>query len=101
LLGPDLIRYYDSIGLLDRSPRTEGSHRVYGVDDARRLTFFPSAGAVHRGSTRSRRSNSTIRRRSCALSRQSRMRYFDLLDQCRRTTIVECCVIDTLSSVEV
>ncbi|MGQ3053794.1 MAG: MerR family transcriptional regulator [Roseateles sp.] len=34
------IRYYEEIGLLPPSPRTEGGRRVYGQAAVRRLTFI-------------------------------------------------------------
>ena len=35
-----MIRYYEEIGLLRRPDRQSGGQRVYGVEDAKRLTFI-------------------------------------------------------------
>ncbi|MFZ5672785.1 MAG: MerR family transcriptional regulator [Pseudomonadota bacterium] len=37
------IRYYESIGLMAPFTRTEGGHRLYGVEDRKRLTFIRHA----------------------------------------------------------
>lgn len=37
------IRYYESIGLLAPFTRTEGGHRLYDVEDRKRLTFIRHA----------------------------------------------------------
>lgn len=37
------IRYYEEIGLIQPFMRTEGGHRVYGPDDAKRLKFIRHA----------------------------------------------------------
>ena len=36
----ETIRYYEKIGLLPTPPRTEGGHRLYAKDYARRLGFI-------------------------------------------------------------
>ena len=36
----ETIRYYERIGLLPKPPRSAGGHRLYGGEDARRLTFI-------------------------------------------------------------
>jgi MerR family mercuric resistance operon transcriptional regulator len=35
----ETIRYYEKVGLLPATPRTEGGHRVYGIHHAKRLGF--------------------------------------------------------------
>jgi DNA-binding transcriptional MerR regulator len=115
------IRYYEDIGLLDPSPRTEGGHRVYGEEDAKRLTFIRRSRELgfSLDAIRSLLDLTIDRERSCAevdtiatehleetlakIRSLEAMRdaLVDLLDQCRRTTIVECRVIDALSSAEV
>lgn len=37
------IRYYESIGLMAPFTRTEGGHRLYDIDDRKRLTFIRHA----------------------------------------------------------
>lgn len=37
------IRYYEQIGLLPRTPRTEGNRRLYDAGDVRRLVFIRHA----------------------------------------------------------
>lgn len=37
------IRYYESIGLMAPFTRTEGGHRLYDVEDRKRLTFIRHA----------------------------------------------------------
>jgi MerR family mercuric resistance operon transcriptional regulator len=37
--NPETVRFYEKIGLLPAPPRSEGGHRVYGQDHARRLSF--------------------------------------------------------------
>lgn len=39
----ETIRYYEKIGLLPASARTEGRHRIYGQDHLKRLTFIRRA----------------------------------------------------------
>jgi len=36
----ETIRYYERIGLLPRSPRTGGGHRVFGTESYRTLAFI-------------------------------------------------------------
>ena len=36
----ETIRYYERIGLLADPPRTEGGHRMFATDHAKRLTFI-------------------------------------------------------------
>lgn len=36
----ETIRYYERIGLISDPPRSEGGHRLYGEDHARRLAFI-------------------------------------------------------------
>lgn len=36
----ETIRYYERIGLMPAPPRTEGGHRLYDEEHARRLTFI-------------------------------------------------------------
>lgn len=35
----ETIRYYERIGLLPNPPRTEGGHRLYGLEHVKRLAF--------------------------------------------------------------
>lgn len=35
----ETIRYYERIGILPAPSRSEGGHRLYGLDDEKRLTF--------------------------------------------------------------
>jgi DNA-binding transcriptional MerR regulator len=37
------IRYYEEIGLIQPFSRTEGGHRLYGIEDANRLKFVRHA----------------------------------------------------------
>lgn len=37
---PETVRYYEKIGLLLPPIRTEGGHRLYKIDDQRRLRFI-------------------------------------------------------------
>jgi MerR family mercuric resistance operon transcriptional regulator len=37
---PETLRYYEKIGLLPPSTRTAGGHRLYKIDDRRRLRFI-------------------------------------------------------------
>src|SRR5215213_9669316 len=37
------IRYYESRGLLEQPPRTEGGYRVYGPEEVARLRFVQRA----------------------------------------------------------
>ncbi len=36
----ETIRYYEKIRLLPAPPRTSGGHRLYGMDDLKRLSFI-------------------------------------------------------------
>ena len=36
----ETIRYYERIGLIPAPPRSEGGHRLYGVEHLKRLTFI-------------------------------------------------------------
>ncbi|VAW87176.1 Heavy metal resistance transcriptional regulator HmrR [hydrothermal vent metagenome] len=36
----ETIRYYERIGLLPDPPRSEGGHRIYGLEHLKRLTFI-------------------------------------------------------------
>ncbi len=40
---PKTIRYYESIGLIDAAPRTEGGYRSYGATDVAFLRFIRRA----------------------------------------------------------
>ena len=42
-LNPKTIRYYEEIGLLPRSERTDSNYRVYRPEDMRRLEFIKKA----------------------------------------------------------
>ena len=114
------IRYYEEIGLLGPSPRTEGGHRMYREDDARRLTFIRRSRELGFSleSIRSLIDLSTDQGRSCAeidsiasehlheilakIDSLVAMRdaLADLLEQCRKTTVIECRIIDALSAAE-
>ncbi|MEX2373295.1 MAG: helix-turn-helix domain-containing protein [Dehalococcoidia bacterium] len=113
------IRYYEGIGLLPESPRTEGGHRQYGDEAVKRLVFV----------RRSRKLGFTLQEvqsllelssdgaRACVevdaiashhlsevehkIQSLTAMRdaLSDLIEQCQRTTILECRVIDALSTV--
>jgi MerR family mercuric resistance operon transcriptional regulator len=37
---PETVRYYEKIGLLPPPARSEGGHRLYKIDDQRRLRFI-------------------------------------------------------------
>lgn len=39
----ETIRYYERIGLIPAPPRSSGGRRIYGADDARRLSFIRRA----------------------------------------------------------
>jgi MerR family mercuric resistance operon transcriptional regulator len=39
----ETIRYYEKIGVVARPMRTEGGHRIYGLDHVRRLSFVRRA----------------------------------------------------------
>jgi len=36
----ETVRYYEKIGLLFDPPRTDGGHRIYGTEHAKRLAFI-------------------------------------------------------------
>lgn len=42
-IGPETIRYYERIGLLEEPPRNDAGHRVYGLADLNRLLFIKRA----------------------------------------------------------
>jgi DNA-binding transcriptional MerR regulator len=42
-LGPDTLRYYDRLGLLRRSRRTESGYRLYDGEAVERLRFIRGA----------------------------------------------------------
>jgi DNA-binding transcriptional MerR regulator len=111
------IRYYEGVGLLPASPRTDGGHRVYGEEAVRRLVFIRRSREL--GFTIDEVASlldlSSDRDRSCAevdaiasahrdeieqkIRALAAMREAldDLIDQCQQTTILECRVIDALS----
>lgn len=111
------IRYYEAIGLLERPLRTDGGHRTFGADDAKRLSFIRRSRELgfSLDAIRSLLNLSSDENRSCAEVDEiatellndtvARMRsleamrdaLLDLLDQCQKTTIVECRVIEALS----
>lgn len=111
------IRYYEAIGLLNPSLRTDGGHRTFGADDAKRLVFIRRSRELEFSleAIRTLLNLSSDEDRSCAevdeiatellndtvarLRSLEAMRdaLLDLLDQCEQTTIVECRVIDALS----
>ncbi|GMU40611.1 MAG: hypothetical protein AMXMBFR23_14770 [Chloroflexota bacterium] len=111
------IRYYEEIGLLGQSERTEGGQRRYDEDAARRLVFIRRSRELGFSleMIRSLLDLSGDRDRSCAevdgiatehlaeiderIASLIAMReaLSDVVDQCRRTTILECRVIDALS----
>lgn len=114
------IRYYEDIGLLEESERTEGGQRRYDEDSARRLVFIRRSRELgfSLDTIRSLLDLSSQRDRPCAevdalatehlvevderLASLMAMREAlgDLIDQCRHTTILECRVIDALSPVQ-
>lgn len=111
------IRYYESIGLIAPSQRTDGGHRLYGDEDARRLAFI--RGSRELGFTlemvRSLLDLASDRDRPCSEVDAIASTHFgdierkiesltsmrdalaDLIDQCRHTTVLECRIIDALS----
>ena len=111
------IRYYEDIGLLGQSERTEGGQRRYDEDAARQLVFIRRSRELgfSLDMIRSLLDLSSERDRSCAevdaiatehlteiderITSLLAMRdaLGDVIDQCRRTTILECRVIDALS----
>lgn len=112
------IRYYEEIALLAQADRSPGGHRLYTEEDIRRLIFIRKSRDL--GFTlkaiRSLVDLAENRDRSCAavdalasehleevetkLDHLSAMRdaLHDLLEQCSRETIVECRIIEALSS---
>ena len=42
-ISPDLIRYYERVGVLPRAPRTSGGFRYYSDDAVARLLFVRNA----------------------------------------------------------
>jgi len=42
-VSPDLIRYYERVGVLPRAPRTAGGFRYYSADAVARLLFVRNA----------------------------------------------------------
>jgi DNA-binding transcriptional MerR regulator len=42
-VSPDLVRYYERVGVLPRAPRTEGGFRYYSDDTVARLLFVRNA----------------------------------------------------------
>jgi len=42
-ISPDLIRYYERVGVLPRAPRTAGGFRYYSEDSVARLMFVRNA----------------------------------------------------------
>lgn len=111
------IRYYEGVGLLEQSSRTEGGQRRYGEDAVRRLVFVRHSRELGFSleTIQSLIDLSSDRDRSCTevdviatehlaeiedrLQSLVAMRdaLSDVIDQCRRTTILECRVIDALS----
>lgn len=111
------IRYYEEIGLLERPERTEGGQRRYTEAAARRLVFIRRSRELgfSLDAIRSLLDLSGDRDHSCAevdeiatehiaeiderMASLAAMRdaLHDVVEQCRRTTILECRVIDALS----
>lgn len=111
------IRYYETIGLLNASSRTDGGHRTFGPEDAKRLAFIRRSRELgfSLDAIRTLLNLSSEEERSCAevdeiatelledtvarLRSLEAMRdaLLDLLEQCQKTTFVECRVIDALS----
>lgn len=111
------IRYYEGVGLLPKSTRTEGGHRQYGNDAVQRLVFIRRSREL--GFTveevRSLLNLSEDRGRPCAEVDEIASRHLaeveeriqsltsmrdalvDLVEQCQRTIILDCRVIDALS----
>src|ERR1044071_618323 len=42
-VSPDLVRYYERVGVLPRPPRAAGGYRVYSEDAVARLLFVRNA----------------------------------------------------------
>jgi DNA-binding transcriptional MerR regulator len=111
------IRYYEDIGLLEPAPRTDGGHRTYGRDAVMRLVFIRRGRELgfSLDEIRSLIDLSTDYDRSCAeidaiatghleailerIDALSAMRdaLREVLEQCQRTTVIECRVIEALS----
>lgn len=111
------IRYYEGVGLLATAQRTDGGHRLYGEDAVRRLSFIKRSRELgfSLDEVRSLLALSTNGDSSCAeidaiatehlqevllkLDSLASMRdaLTDLIEQCRRTTVVECRIIEALS----
>lgn len=85
------IRYYERIGLLDASPRTEGGHRIYGEDEVKRLVFIRRSRELGFSleAVRSLLDLSTDRDRSCAEVDAIASEHLDevLTDRSRSTVI--------------
>lgn len=114
------IRYYEGVGLLPTGPRTEGGHRTYDEAALQRLVFVRRSRAL--GFTIEEVSSlldlAGQNDRACAevdaiatahlddveqkIEALTAMRdaLHDLIDQCQRTTILECRIIDALSPSE-
>ncbi len=114
----ETIRYYEKIGLLPDPGRTAGGHRVYGADQARRLTFIrrcrelgfslcdirnllgleddaPNCDEVHEMTLRHREA---IRAKICDLQHLSR-RLEEIASQCGKGNKADCPIIDSLSHI--
>ena len=113
----ETIRYYEQIGLLPAPGRTSGNFRSYAPDHLRRLSFIRRARDL--GFTldevRELLSLSDQKRRSCEavddIARQHladvdrkigdlralRNELASIIEQCGRSTIAECCIIEALA----
>ncbi len=115
----ETIRYYEKIGLLQDPGRTTGGHRVYGADEARRLTFIrrcrelgfplgdirnllgledgaPNCDEIHAMTLRHRE---TIRAKIRDLQQLSR-RLQKIASQCDKGDKTDCPIIDSLSHID-
>jgi MerR family transcriptional regulator, mercuric resistance operon regulatory protein len=114
----ETIRYYEKVGLLSDPGRTAGGHRVYGAEQARRLTFIrrcrelgfslndirnllgleddaPTCDEVHEMTLRHKEA---IKAKIRDLKHLSR-RLEEIAAQCREGGDTHCPIIDSLSHI--
>ncbi len=116
----ETIRYYERIGLLPKPPRTAGNYRAYGQPELARLSFIRRARDLgfSLDQVRELLTLSDDRHQSCAavdaiatthlaevdrkLADLTALRgeLSRLLGDCRRGTIADCLIIDTLAPAE-
>ena len=113
----ETIRYYERIELLPRPPRTTGNYRSYGTDHLGRLSFIRRARDLgfSLDQVRALLDLADQRDRSCtavdSITQQHladverkladlealRRELSALLDNCRRGTVADCRIIETLA----